>query len=71
MGELLDDQQKFSLLFVMALKVLRSYLTLWARLQMTWVLTPPDLLAVPLDLLRGCRIVQEKLRIADSSIRYV
>jgi hypothetical protein len=61
MSNLLDDHQKFSFPFVMALKVLGHYRTLRARLQMARVFTSPDLLAVTIDLLRGCRIVQEKL----------
>jgi len=70
MSNLLDDHQKFSSSFVMALK--GSCLTSWARRQMARVLTSPDLLSVPVNLLRGCRIVQEKLvRIAELSIRHI
>ena len=71
MDELLNDHEKFSSPFVIALKVLGRYRTLRAGFQMTWVFTPPDLFAVLIDLIRGCRIIQEKLaRIAGSSIGY-
>lgn len=42
MSNLLDDHQKLSLPFGMALKVLRSYMTLRAKLQMTLVFTLLD-----------------------------